>query len=187
MLTLAYDPEQIAVRVSTAQTGAIIHQIETQYHAFSQKAAQPFEYTFMDEDFNSLYRSEERMGLIFTVFTGLAVLVACLGLFGLITYAAEQRTKEIGIRKVLGAGAGHIVSLLSRDFLKLVLVSALIAFPLAWWGMHQWLQGFAYRTTINAWTFVLAGVATLAATLATISYQAVKSAVANPVDSLKTE
>src|ERR1700754_4137129 len=117
----------------------------------------PFSYTFMDSDFNNLYHAEQRTGKLFITFAVFAILIACLGLFGLVTYAAEQRVKEIGIRKVLGAPVGVIVMLLSRDFARLVLISSLIAFPISWWAMDQWLQSFAYRIGIGWWGFVVAG------------------------------
>jgi putative ABC transport system permease protein len=124
---------------------------------------------------------------LFTVFSCLAIFIACLGLLGLATYTAQQRTKEIGIRKVLGAGLGDIVSLLSKDFIKLVLIAILIATPVAWYAMNQWLQGFAYRMDISVWVFVLAGCIALAIAVLTISYQSIKSAIMNPVYSLRSE
>jgi putative ABC transport system permease protein len=117
----------------------------------------------------------------------LAIFIACLGLLGLVTYAAEQRTKEIGIRKVLGAGVVSIISMLSKDFACLVLIAAFIAFPIAWWGMNKWLQSFAYRISIGWWVFVLAGMTALLIALITVGFQAIKAAVANPVKSLRTE
>jgi len=114
-------------------------------------------------------------------------LIACLGLFGLATYAAEQRTKEIGIRKVLGATVSNIVGMLSKDFLKLVIIAAIIAFPVAWWAMTKWLQDFAYRITISWWIFVIAGMVAVLIALFTISFKAIKAAVSNPVNSLRTE
>ena len=147
----------------------------------------PFDYSFMDEDFNKLYTTEQRTGQIFITFAVLAILIASLGLFGLATYAAEQRIKEIGIRKVLGASVGNIAGMLSKDFLKLVLISSVIAFPVAWWGMHRWLQDFAYRVSISWWVFVVAGILALFIALATISFQAIKAGLANPVKSLRTE
>jgi putative ABC transport system permease protein len=117
----------------------------------------------------------------------LAILIACLGLFGLVTYAAEQRIREIGIRKVLGASVSNIASMLSTDFLKLVIISAAIAFPLAWWAMNKWLQGFAYRVNISWWVFVIAGVLALLIALITVSFQSIKAAIANPVKSLRSE
>ena len=124
---------------------------------------------------------------LFTVFSCLAIFIACLGLLGLATYTAQQRTKEIGIRKVLGAGLGDIVGLLSRDFIKLVLIAILIATPVAWYAMNEWLQGFAYRMDISVWVFVLAGCIALAIAVLTISYQSIKSAIMNPVYSLRSE
>ena len=146
-----------------------------------------FTYSFLDEDFNAVYRTEQRMGRIFISFAVLAIFIACLGLFGLVTYAAEQRTREIGIRKVLGASVGSIAGMLSKDFLKLVLIAALIVFPVSWWAMQRWLQDFAYRISISWWIFVFAAAVALLIALLTISFQAIKAALANPVESLRTE
>ena len=147
----------------------------------------PFDYEFMDEQFNNLYTTEQRTGNIFIVFAILAILIAFLGLFGLVTYAAEQRTKEIGIRKVLGASIPGIVTMIAKDFLKLVFIASVLAFPIAWWAMHKWLQDFAYRVGISWWVFVIAGLAAVSIALITVSFQAIKAAVANPVKSLRTE
>ena len=147
----------------------------------------PFSYHFLDTAFNNVYRSEQRVAKIAITFSVLAILIACLGLFGLATYMAEQRTKEIGIRKVLGASVGSVVTMLSKDFLKLVTIAFCIAAPLAWWAMHNWLQDFAYRIDISWWIFGIAGVLALFIALFTISFQAIKAAVANPVKSLKKE
>ena len=142
----------------------------------------------MDQEFDASYRTEQRTGQIFIVFTSLAIIIACLGLFGLAAYAAEQRTKEIGIRKVLGASVSAIAAMLSKDFIKLVFVSILIASPAAWYLMNKWfLQGFAYRINIQWWVLVLAGVAALFIAVLTVSFQSIKAAIANPVDSLKNE
>jgi putative ABC transport system permease protein len=149
--------------------------------------SEPFTYSFLNEDFNTMYKSEQRIGKIFITFAILAILIACLGLFGLATYAAEQRTKEIGIRKVLGATVANIVSMLSKDFLKLVIIAAFIAFPIAWWAMYKWLQDFAYRIDMGWWIFLAAGSITIFIALATISYKAIRSALSNPVKSLRTE
>jgi putative ABC transport system permease protein len=146
-----------------------------------------FVFSFLDENLNALYQSESRMSNIFKTFAAFTILISCLGLFGLSAYSAEQRTKEIGIRKVLGASVTGIVALLSKDFLKLVILANVLAWPLAWWVMHQWLQNFEYRTDINWWLFALAGVAALIFALATVCFQAVKAAVANPVNSLRNE
>ena len=148
---------------------------------------QPFNYTFMDADFNKIYDAEQQTGKLFITFAVFAIFIGCLGLFGLVTYAAEQRTKEIGVRKVLGASVTGIVAMLSKDFAKLVLIAAIIAFPLAWLGMNKWLQSFAYRITISWWVFVVAGIIAILIALITVSFQAIKAAVANPVKSLRTE
>ena len=134
-----------------------------------------------------MYDTDQRFGKLFITFAVLAILIGCLGLFGLVTYAAEQRSKEIGVRKILGASVTGIVALLSKDFAKLVSVAALIAFPIAWWIMHQWLQGFAFRTEINPMIFLLAGAGAIVIALLTVSYQAIKAALTNPVKSLRTE
>ncbi len=147
----------------------------------------PYEYTFLDDRFTQLYQAEQRQGTIFTVFACIAIFIACLGLFGLSAFAITQRVKEIGVRKVLGANVSSIVTLLSKDFLKLVLVAAIIAFPVAWYAMTHWLQDFAYRINIHWWVFVLAAILALIVALVTVSFQAIKAAVANPVKSLRTE
>lgn len=147
----------------------------------------PFEYSFLDEEYNKLYSAELRLGKVLGIFTGIAVLLACLGLFGLSAFVIQQRTKEIGIRKVLGASVAGVVVLLSKDFLRLVAVAMLIAFPLGAWVLNKWLQGFAYRVGLNAWLFAAAAVLALLVTLLTVSFQAVRAATANPVKSLRTE
>lgn len=147
----------------------------------------PFSYEFMDEEFNKLYSAETRTGKIFSVFAFLSIFLACLGLFGLSAYTTAQRTKEIGVRKVLGASVFSIVGLLSKDFLKLVLVAILIASPLAWYGMNQWLQDFAYKIDIEWWVFALAGLLAVGIALLTVSFQSIKAALMNPVKSLKSE
>ncbi len=147
----------------------------------------PYQYTFLDEKFDKLYQSEQRQGTIFTVFACIAIFIACLGLFGLSAFAITQRVKEIGVRKVLGAKVGSIVALLSKDFLKLVLIAAIIAFPIAWYAMSHWLHDFAYRIHIHWWVFLLAAVLALIIALITVSFQAIKAAVANPVESLRSE
>jgi putative ABC transport system permease protein len=131
--------------------------------------------------------SEERQGSLFTIFAGIAIFIACLGLLGLSAFAITQRVKEIGIRKVLGASAGNLVILLSKDFLKLVIIAAVIAFPIAWFAMHKWLGDFAYRINISWWVFIIAGFIAAAIAVLTVSIQALKAAMANPVKSLRTE
>jgi putative ABC transport system permease protein len=147
----------------------------------------PFHYQFLDERFDRLYAREQTQQTLFTLFAGIAILISCLGLFGLSMFMAEQRTKEMGIRKVLGASEVSLVSLLSKDFLKLVILALVIASPIAWFAMNQWLNGFAYRTAISGWTFLLAGGLTIAIALLTISFQSIKAALMNPVRSLKME
>jgi putative ABC transport system permease protein len=149
--------------------------------------AVPYEVHFLDESYNQLYASEQRLGKVMNLFSGIAIVLACLGLFGLSSYAAKQRVKEIGIRKVLGASLGHLAMLLSAGFVRLALVAILIAVPLAAWAMHRWLQDFVYRTTMEWWIFALAAVLVLGITLATVSIQAVKTALLNPVKNLKVE
>jgi putative ABC transport system permease protein len=176
---------RMALRVHPANMQRLIAQIGDYWRAMAP--SQPFNYTFMDDEFNNIYRTEQRMGGISLSFSLLAIFIACLGLFGLAAYAAEQRTREIGIRKVLGASVSGLVSLLSKDFLKLVGISAVISFPLAWWAMHHWLQDFAYRITIGWEIFVLAGVVAMGIALVTVSFQALRAALANPVVSLRNE
>ncbi|HTM91390.1 MAG TPA: ABC transporter permease, partial [Flavisolibacter sp.] len=156
-LLLQKDNGTISVRISTTNIPSLIDQIKTKWQSMSQD--HPFDYEFMDDQFNNLYTTEQRTGNIFIVFAVLAIVIACLGLFGLVTYAAEQRTKEIGIRKVLGASIPGIVTMIAKDFLKLVFIASVIAFPIAWWAMHKWLQDFAYRIGISWWVFVAAGLA----------------------------
>ena len=149
--------------------------------------AVPFEYSFLDQDFQRNYEKEQRSSGIVSYFTIIAILIASLGLFGLSAFSAEQRIKEIGIRKVLGASVGQVVTLLSKDFIGLVSIAVFIASPLAWWGMNKWLQNFEYRINISWWMFVLAGFIAVLIALITVSFQAIKAAVANPVKSLRTE
>ncbi len=149
--------------------------------------SRPFSYTFLDDTFNKQYLDEDRFEKLFFNFAILAIFISCLGLLGLASYSTIQRTKEIGIRKVLGASVSGITSLLSKDFIKLVLIALLIASPIAWFGMHTWLQGFAYRINIGWWVFILAGILAILIALLTVSFQAIKAALANPVKSLRSE
>jgi putative ABC transport system permease protein len=186
-LTLVLGEERGAlnIRVKTSNMPAFISQIEDKWKEMSPN--QQFDYSFMDQDFDATYRTEQRMGKIFVSFTSLAIIIACLGLFGLAAYAAEQRNKEIGIRKVLGAGVSSIVAMLSIDFIKLVIISIAIAAPLAWFIMQKWLQGFAYRQNIQWWIVALAGIGAIVIAFVTISFQSIKAALINPVKSLKSE
>ena len=153
----------------------------------SNNPAYPFNYIFVDDEFDRQFRSEVLIGKLTRIFALLAIVITCLGLFGLAAYTAERRTKEIGIRKILGASIPGITILLSKDFLKLVVISSVIAFPLAWWLMYNWLQNYAYRTQINWWVFIVAAVLAIFIALFTISFQAIKAALSNPVKSLRTE
>jgi ABC-type antimicrobial peptide transport system permease subunit len=149
--------------------------------------AYPFEYKFVDDQFNEMFQTEMLMSKLSRVFAALAIIISCLGLFGLAAYTAERRIKEIGIRKVLGATVTGLAALLSAEFLKLVLFSLLLAFPVAWYAMHKWLQDYAYRINIQWWVFVAAGIAAILIAIMTVSFQAIKAAVSNPVNSLRSE
>jgi ABC-type antimicrobial peptide transport system permease subunit len=149
--------------------------------------AYPFEYRFVDDQFNDMFQTEMLMSKLSRVFAALAILISCLGLFGLAAYTAERRIKEIGIRKVLGATVASLAGLLSVEFLKLILLSLLLAFPLAWLAMHKWLQNYAYRVDIHWWVFIMAGVAAILIAIITVSFQAIRAAVSNPVQNLRTE
>jgi ABC-type antimicrobial peptide transport system permease subunit len=147
----------------------------------------PFEFSFMDESFDKMYHGDILVSKLATYFACITIFISCLGLFGLASYTAEKRNKEVGIRKVLGASVPHIVTMLSKDFLKLVLIANIIAWPLAWWAMSSWLENFEYRTTMEWWVLALAGVAALLIALLTVSFQSIKAAIANPVKSLRSE
>ena len=146
-----------------------------------------FDYSFLDSQFDDLYKTDTHVGQLFNCFAMVTILISCLGLFGLVTFTAESKVKEIGVRKVLGAGVPDIVTLLSKDFLVLVLVAAAIAFPVAWYGLNSFLQGYAYRTNLSWWVFALAGVITLLIAMLTVSFKCVQAALANPVKSLRTD
>lgn len=147
----------------------------------------PFDYIFLDNEFNALYKTDIHVGQLFNCFAIITMLISCLGLFGLVTFTAEGKVKEIGVRKVLGAGIPDIVMLLSKEFLVLIVIAAAIAFPVAWYGLNKFLQGYAYRTELSWWVFVLAGIIALCIALITVSFQSIKAALANPVESLRTE
>ena len=147
----------------------------------------PFEYHFLDQEFDEMYKAESRISSILAIFSSITIVISCLGLFALIAFISQQRTKEIGIRKVLGATATSIVFLLSKEFVKLTLIAILIASPIAWYFMNQWLKDFAYRIEISWWIFVSAGLIAIAISLLTVSFQSVKAALMNPVKSLKSD
>jgi putative ABC transport system permease protein len=187
-LTMRYEPGAfglISIKVSSANMSATIKAIENKWQQIIPN--RPFEYNFLDEFFDQQYRAEDRFGNLFFNFAVLAIFISCLGLLGLASYSTIQRTKEIGVRKVMGASISNIINLLSVEFMKLVLIAFVVASPLAWFCMDKWLQDFAYRTNITWWVFALAGLAAVMISFLTISFQAFKTALANPVDSLRVE
>jgi len=175
----------LIIRTKTKEMAGLLATLQKRWT--DQKAGVPFSYSFLDDRFQDTYKAEQNIGRILGIFAGLTIFVACLGLFGLATFTAEQRTREIGIRKVLGANTASVVTLLSKDFLRLVVLAFGIAAPLAWWMMNRWLQDFAYRVTIGWWIFVLAAALALLITLATVSFRAIRAARANPINSLRSE
>jgi putative ABC transport system permease protein len=178
VLTYAQNDGALAIRVNTSNIGNLMAQIKGKWSALSPNVQ--IDYSFMDQDFDASYRSEQRIGQIFVIFTSLAIIIACLGLFGLAAYAAEQRTKEIGIRKVLGADVSVIVAMLSKDFIKLVCIAIVIASPLAWYVMNKWLQDFAYRVNIQWWVIAAAGAGALVIAFITISFPIDKGRAGKP-------
>jgi putative ABC transport system permease protein len=185
VMKLSSGSGHIIVKTKTKDIAGLLASMEKQWKSF--KPDLPFTYSFLDERFNEVYKAEQKTGQILGVFAGLTIFVGCLGLFGLATFTAEQRTKEIGVRKVLGASVAGIVALLSRDFLKLIATAIVIALPVAWWMMSRWLQDFAYKIDIAWWMFAGAAVISVVVALATISYQSIKAALMNPVESLRSE
>ena len=180
-----YGGEYYSVRINTNNLSKTLKHVE---HSWTTAfPGNPFEYFFLDDYFNKQYENEKRFEKLFMVFAILAIIIGCIGLFGLSAYMASQRIKEIGIRKVLGASIPDITKMLSKDFLKLVLIAIVVASPLAWWVMNKWLQDFAYRIQISWWVFAAAGAAALVIAMLTVSFQAIKAAIANPVKSLRTE
>jgi putative ABC transport system permease protein len=175
----------IAVRIRPNSTSEVLKYSENIFKKID--SSHPFEFSFLNEEINAEYKSTEKLGDIFTVFSFLAIFIACLGLFGLVFFSTEQKIKEIGIRKVLGASVIQIVYLLTKELMTLVLIANIIAWPTAYYIMNKWLQNFAYRTDISIWVFILSGLAALVIALLTVSANAVKAATANPVKSLKYE
>jgi len=184
-MTLSNSPTMLSVKIQGQDAPAAISGITSVWKKFSSD--QPIRYTFLDEGYAQMYTHVQRTGNIFTSFAILAIFIACLGLFGLAAFTTEQRTKEIGIRKVLGATVNGIVQLLSKDFIKLVFVAIVIASPLAWWAMNKWLEDFAYRIDMEWWMFAAAGLLAITIAMLTVSFQAIKAAIANPVNSLRNE
>ena len=175
----------ISVRLQPGKINEQLGAIAAKWKSFAP--ATPLDFSFLDNEFDALYRSEQHMGTVFGVFTFLSIFVACLGLFGLSIFTAERRKKEIGVRKVLGASVQNVVGLLSREFIRLVSIAVLTAFPIAWLAMNKWLENFAYRISMSWWIFLIAGASALAIALATVCFQAIKAAIANPVKALRSE
>lgn len=187
-MVLFFNPgwqSQIFVKIQPGSVPKLIAEAERIWK--ERLPDKPFAYTFLDDSFNRLYRAEQKAGQLFNVFALVAILISCLGLFGLATFSAERRTKEIGIRKVLGASVAGIVALLSKEFLQLVVVAIVLASPIAWYAMNEWLQDFAYRIDIAWWVFALAGLLAVGIALLTVSFQSIRAALANPVKSLRAE
>ncbi len=184
---LIYPPVvvKVAVKVKTANLAKTIEDIRSAWNKFSPDF--PLDYHFLDENFDKMYKAEKKLSSLLWIFAAMAIFVGCMGLFGLTAFSAEQRVKEIGIRKVLGANTTNIVTLLSKSFVTLIIISLLIASPIAWWAMNKWLEDFAYRINIGWWVFVIAGTAALLIAMLTVSFHAFKAAIANPVKSLRTE
>jgi len=180
--------EDRRVAVVKLKPGNIQSDVATVKAVYNKVApAYPFEYSFLDQKFDELYKTDIRQQTILSIFSGLAIFIACLGLFGLASFTAAKRAKEIGVRKVLGSSTENIVMLLSKDLLKPVLIATLIAIPVGYYAMNNWLQNFAYRTILHWWIFVLAAVITFSIALFTVSFKAVKAALMNPAKSLRTE
>ena len=185
VMTLAPDRSTLIAKLKTTDVSALTTMLAKRWTELG--AEDPLAFSFLDDRFNATYETEQKAGSILGIFAGLTIFVACLGLFGLAMFTAQQRIKEIGIRKVLGATVTQVTNMLSKEFLKLVLIACIIAFPLSYWAMNQWLQGFAYRTDLSWWVFMVAGIGALFIALITVSFQAIKAAIANPVKSLRTE
>jgi ABC-type antimicrobial peptide transport system permease subunit len=173
------------IRTAPGKTNEALASLEKICKELNPKV--PFTYQFSDEEYAKLYRSEQIVGRLANYFAFLSIFISCLGLLGLVMFTAEQRTKELGIRKVLGATPFTLFNLLSREFIQLVLIALVIASPLAWLAMNSWLQDYAYKVAISWWMFVAAGIGAITIALVTVSFQAIKSALANPVKSLRTE
>lgn len=187
-MVFTYRPENtsmIMAKIAAGKERETIARIEDLYKRFNPGYL--FDYRFLDDEYQAQYVSEQRVSVLSRYFAGLAILISCLGLFGLAAFNAEVKTKEIGIRKVLGASVTNLIFMLSKDFFKLVIIAVLIAFPLAWWAMKNWLNNFAYKINISADVFITAFIAIVVITLLTVSFQAIKAAIANPVKSLRSE
>jgi putative ABC transport system permease protein len=185
LMMLRHNNGSLMVKIRTAEISGLLAHIKKEWNSFN--ASTPFSYYFLDDKFASLYTAEEKTAQIFTTFAVIAIMIASLGLLGLVAFTTEQRTKEIGIRKVLGASVKQVFVLLSKEFLLLVCIAFIVSIPLTWWAMHNWLNNFAYRINISLWLFLAAGFLAILIALATVSFFAIKAALSNPVNSLRTE
>jgi putative ABC transport system permease protein len=186
LIYLSRRPEGgVLFRFQAGKTKEVIDKLESTWKEMAP--GQPFSYSFLDESFGRMYASETRLGTIFGIFAIIAIVIACLGLFALTAFTAEQRTKEIGIRKVLGASVSGIVLMLSKDFGKLVIIAFVLAIPFAWWGINKWLETYQYKVEIGWWVYALSGIAAFLIAWLTMSYQSIRAAISNPVDSLRNE
>jgi putative ABC transport system permease protein len=184
--TYTWNPNRIiALKVSSGSMNKLLNDVKSKWANIAQDA--PFDYTFLKDEWVLKYQQEERLGGLFTLFTGLSILIAMIGMVGLVTYSAEQRRKEIGVRKVMGATVGQMVLLLNGNFTRLIFVSLVVAIPVSWYVMYKWLEQFPYKISINAGVYIVAGISILLITWLTVSYQSVKAALTNPSDVLKEE
>jgi len=175
----------VSVKINGSNTAAALAFIKSKWTSIYPDY--PFEYQFLDDHFNEVYKADNQVSQIVGILAGIAIFISCLGLFGLASHSAEKRVKEIGVRKVLGASVQNITLLLSGNFLRLVLFANLIAWPIAWYAVHHWLQGYAFRISIQWWIFVIAGAVSILIAFFTVSFQSIKAAIANPVKSLRSE
>ena len=175
----------ISVKINGGNSSAAIAFIKSKWDNIYPDY--PFEYQFLDDHFNEVYKADNQVSQIVGILAGLAIFISCLGLFGLASHAAERRIKEIGVRKVLGASVQNITLMLSGNFLRLVLLANLIAWPIAWYGVHTWLQTYAYRIDMQWWIFLIVGIASIIIAFSTVSFQSIKAAITNPVKSLRSE
>lgn len=185
-LTLRVDPSHltnITIDITSANVSATVAKLESEWKNIAPSL--PFIYFFADDAYNHQYIAQQRFGSLFICFAIIAIVISCLGLLGLSAFNTVQRKKEIGIRKVLGASASSITAMLSKDFVRLIVIALLLASPISWWAMHSWLQGFAYRIAIPVWVFLLSGASAILIALFTVSFQSIKAAMANPINSIK--
>jgi putative ABC transport system permease protein len=184
-LFLAPSRSVLSIKVDTDNFSETLAQLEAVWKKFGPNL--PFNYTFLDEDFGNMYNSELRLAQVFSIFAGLAIFIGCLGLFALASFMAEQKAKEIGIRKVLGASVNSILLMFSKQFTKLVIIAFLLAVPLAWWGINSWLGNYSYRVEIGWELYLIAGLIAFAIAWFTVSYHSIRAAISNPIKSLKDE